>query len=303
MATLRALECLVALIEERSVTKAAVTLGMSQPALSHQIAAIEREIGTAAVERLARGVRPTAAGMAAAEFARRALDSAAQAMAVGRAAGQGSAGRVRIVCSETITGSVLPPVLRRWRAERPQVNLVLSEHRSADRMIAALEAGDADVAICPQPSLTHAHLQILGHDEMVVVSSPDHRFSGLVAVRPADLEGEPFIHYHRDNGNAAWVDQFAAENRIVLDPVLRTRSPRTAAQLAAAGMGVTIAPSSALIPMPDGAVRSLDPVVVRNVVVATMSTQDSLVRQFVADLIRHGLPLPVMPHVRAVTES
>src|SRR4051794_31327024 len=114
MTTLKALACLVALVDEKSVTKAAARLGMSQPALSHQIAAIERELGTAAVERLPRGVRPTAAGMAAAEVARTALDAADRAIAAGRAAGLGQRGRIRIASTETISGWLLPPVLRRW---------------------------------------------------------------------------------------------------------------------------------------------------------------------------------------------
>jgi DNA-binding transcriptional ArsR family regulator len=66
MTTLRALECLVAVVDEGSVTAAAAALHMSQPALSHQIAALERELGTPVVERLGRGVRVTAAGRAAA---------------------------------------------------------------------------------------------------------------------------------------------------------------------------------------------------------------------------------------------
>jgi DNA-binding transcriptional LysR family regulator len=73
---LRALECLVALVDTGSVTKAAAALHLSQPALSHQIAALERELDTPVVERQSRGVRVTAAGLAAAEEARVALRAA-----------------------------------------------------------------------------------------------------------------------------------------------------------------------------------------------------------------------------------
>lgn len=76
MTTLRTLECLVALVDTGSVTGAAAALHMSQPALSHQIAALERELGTPVVERLPRGVRVTAAGRAVAEDARVALEAA-----------------------------------------------------------------------------------------------------------------------------------------------------------------------------------------------------------------------------------
>jgi DNA-binding transcriptional LysR family regulator len=65
MLSLRALECLVVIVEQESLTQAAGVLHLSQPALSHQIAAVEQELGTAVIERLPRGIRPTAAGLAA----------------------------------------------------------------------------------------------------------------------------------------------------------------------------------------------------------------------------------------------
>ena len=66
MLSMRALECLVAIVEQGSLTQAAAVLHISQPALSHQIAAIEQELGTPVIERLPRGIRPTAAGLAVA---------------------------------------------------------------------------------------------------------------------------------------------------------------------------------------------------------------------------------------------
>ncbi|HEY6574999.1 MAG TPA: LysR family transcriptional regulator substrate-binding protein, partial [Mycobacterium sp.] len=76
-------------------------------------------------------------------------------------------------------------------------------------------------------------------------------------MRAEVLTGEPFVHYSLGNGFARSVDQLAARHGVVLDVVLRTRSPRTAAQLAAAGMGVTVVPVSALPPRPPGVVRRL----------------------------------------------
>jgi hypothetical protein len=70
MVSLRALESLVTIVEQGSLTQAAAVLHMSQPALSHQIASIERELGTSVIERLPRGIRPTAAGLAGAGGAR-----------------------------------------------------------------------------------------------------------------------------------------------------------------------------------------------------------------------------------------
>ncbi|MFG2275007.1 LysR family transcriptional regulator [Streptomyces chartreusis] len=291
MATLRALQCLVALVDTGSVTKAAAVLHLSQPALSHQIAGLERELSTPVVERRARGVRVTAAGLAAAEEARIALRAAARAVEAGRQAGEGRSGRLRLACAETMTVWLLVPILRRWSRERPGVRVDLSEFTSSDKMVEILMAGQADVVVGPEPSGTTACMEVLGDEEMVVVASAAHRFAGQSSVSVAELAGEPFVHYTPDNGNAVWVDQFVDRHQVALQPVLRTRSPRTAVQLAGAGMGVTIAPASALVARPDGVVRRLAPPVHRSVVAITETPSDALVSRFMTDLRRSGLPV------------
>jgi DNA-binding transcriptional LysR family regulator len=291
MLSMRALECLVAIAERGSLTKAAAVLHMSQPALSHQIAAIERELGTPVIERLPRGTRPTAAGLAAAEEARVAVAAADRAVLAGRQVAAGVGGRIRIACAETMTVWVLVPVLGAWRRRFPDVELDLKEYTSADRMLEVLMVGGADITVGPRPTQTEEHTEVLGREEIVVVASPEHRFAGLDAVPLAELSAEPLVHYNPDNGFAVWLDQFAAKRGVVLpQPALRTGSPRTAAQLAAAGMGVTIVPLSALTPLPGATIRSLDPPELRDVIVIVAAPHDDLLRRFVADLKRRGLP-------------
>jgi len=291
MVSMRTLESLVAVVEQGSLTKAAAVLHMSQPALSHQIAAIERELGTAVIERLGRGIRPTAAGLATAAEARVALAAADRAVLAGRRAAAGVGGRIRIASAETMTAWLLAPVLRSWRRRFPDVELDLKEYTSADRMRDVLLAGEADVTVGPRPTRTDGHAEVLGQEEIVVVASREHRFADKDTVPLDELAGEPLVHYDPGNGFGVWVDQFAAERGIVLpQPVLRTGSPRTAAQLAAKGMGVTIAPLSALTPPPGGTIRSLDPPELRDVVAIVAAPHDDLLRRFVRDLKHRGLP-------------
>jgi DNA-binding transcriptional LysR family regulator len=298
MLSMRALECLVTIVEQGSLTKAAAALHMSQPALSHQIAAIERELGTPVVERLPRGIRPTAAGLAAVAEARIAVAAADRAVMAGRRVAAGSGGRIRIACAETMTAWVLVPVLRSWRRRVPDVELDLKEYTSADRMLDVLLRGEADIVVGPPPTLTDEHIEVLGSEEIVVVAGPEHRFSKMDAVPLAELSSEPLVHYNPDNGNALWLDQFAAQRGVVLpQPTLRTGSPRTAAQLAAAGMGVAVVPFSALTPRPGGTIRSVDPPELRDVVVIVAAPHDDLLRRFVSDLKRRGLPDSRLPRL------
>jgi len=290
MATLRALECLVALVESGTVTRAAAVLHMSQPALSHQIAALEREVGTPLVERLARGVRPTPAGRAVAQEARSALHHAALAVSVGRKVARGQAGRLRIASAETMTTWLLTPAMRKWRLRHPEVDFELSEFTSADRMERHLSAGHADLIVGPRPSESSHHVEVLGQEEMVVVAAGGHHFATEAAVSLEAVTREPFIHYDPDNGLAVWLDELLAAHRLSVEPVLRTRSPRTAVGLAAADIGVAIVPVSALAGRADGMVRPLRPPVLRDIIVTMAAPSDELSVRFVSDLKAHGLP-------------
>jgi DNA-binding transcriptional LysR family regulator len=301
MISMRALECLVTIVEQGSLTKAAAVLHMSQPALSHQIAAIERELDTPVIERLPRGIRPTAAGLAAAAEARVALAAADRAVIAGRRVAAGSGGRIRIACAETMTAWVLVPVLRAWRRRFPDVELDLKEYTSADQMLEVLVAGGTDLTVGPRPTRADENVEVLGREEIVVVASAEHRFAGLDAVPLAELAAEPLVHYNPGNGFAVWLDQFAAARGVVLpQPALRTGFPRTAAQLAAAGMGVTIVPFSALTPLPSATIRSLDPPELRDVVVIVAAPHDDLLRRFVRDLKGRGLPISSMRDLAAL---
>nr|BBX79679.1 hypothetical protein MFLOJ_34660 [Mycobacterium florentinum] len=220
-----------------------------------------------------------------------ALRAADQAVDLGRRVGRAGAGCIRIACVETMTTWLLLPVLRRWRSRRPDVQLNLSEFTSADAMIEVIESGRSDLAIGPRPSRTDAHVEVFGKEDVVVVAAAGHSFAGLASVPFDALAAEPFVHYDPANGLAIWVDELAAQHQVVLSPVLRTRSPRTAAQLAAAGMGITIVPVSALSARPAGTVRRLRPTVKRDVVAIVPAPSDTLVRQFVADIHSRGLPI------------
>lgn len=272
------------------MSKGAAAMYMSQPAMSHHIAALERELGVPLVERLWRGVRVTAAGRAAAEQARLAVRASERVVEVGQRVGSGQAGRLRISCVETMTGWLLAPTLRLWASQRPEVSLELSEYTSTDVMAKVLETGGTDVAVGSRPAQTDAHVAVIGQQEMAVVAPAGHRFTAMAEVPIQAFVDEAFVHYDPANAMAAWIDQFTAFHKVVLKPAVRTRSPRTAAHLAAAGLGVAIVPVSALAPRPIGVVRRLRPVVKGDVVAMVATPSDTLVGAFVTDLQHRGIP-------------
>ena len=294
MATLRALECFVAVVEFGSVTEAAARLHMSQPALSHQIVALERELGTQVVERLPRGVRPTAAGRAVVADARAAVAAAERVVATGRAVAAGAGGQLRIGCAESMTAGLLAPVLRAWHRRRPDVQLALTEVTSADALADLVSSGQADIGIGPRPSRWDGPVSLVGQEEVVVAMAADATAKGAAAgpLTFAQSAERPVVGYHPDNGLGGWLDEAAARHGVTLTAVTRTRQATTAAQLASAGLGVALVPTTALPSSFPGAVRPLEPPLTRAVVVLLANPSDPLAQRFDADVRRRGVPVP-----------
>ncbi|MFC0437339.1 LysR family transcriptional regulator [Kutzneria buriramensis] len=289
MPTLRALECLVAVLDAGSITDAATALHMSQPALSHQLAALEKELGVAVVERLPRGVRATVAGRAIEADARVALAAGERVVETGRAVARGGAGQLRIACAESMTASLLAPVLRQWRRRHPDIRIALVEETRADALVRQLESGQADLAVGPRPTRWTGHSGLIGYEEVVVVLPQGHPLADRPAITFVELENEPIVHYDPENGLAAWLDSVAAHHGVVLTVAMRTRQAVTAAQLAAAGVGVAIVPRSAIHGRFAGVAVPMDPPLGRDVVCLVANPSDVVARRFETAVIGRGV--------------
>jgi DNA-binding transcriptional LysR family regulator len=291
---MRALECLLAVADLRSVTRAAQHLHLSQPAISHQLAVLEREAGTALLIREHRGVRLTPAGRAALPEARRAVAAADDAVRLARAVGQGVGGTIRVVCAQSLTVALLAPVLARWNLDRPDVTVALRESTDPEAAYAALESGEADLLLFPDLLFDDAGFETVtvGEEEVVVALPPRHPLAAQSAIRPRDLQGQPFVHFTAENQLGAWIEAHLEDLDLRGSVVFRTAVTSHAPQLAAAGLGVTVVPVSAIAAGFSGAVRSLEPRWTRRLVASTATRRDPLTAQLVRDLHAAGLQVP-----------
>jgi DNA-binding transcriptional LysR family regulator len=294
MASIRALECLLAVADLRSVTRAAQHLHLSQPAISHQLAVLEREAGTALLIRERRGVRLTPAGRAALPEARRALAAADNAVRLARAVGQGVGGTIRVVCAQSLTVALLAPVLARWNLDRPDVTVDLRESTDPETAYALLDSGEADLLLFPDLLFDDARCEIttVAEEEVVVALPPRHPLAARDAIRPIDLQGQPFVHFTQENRLGSWIESHLEDLDLRESIVFRTAITSHAPQLAAAGLGVTVVPVSAIAAGFSGAVRSLKPRWIRRLVAITATPRDPLAAQFVSDLVAVGLNVP-----------
>jgi LysR family hydrogen peroxide-inducible transcriptional activator len=243
--SIRQLECLVAVSDYRSFRRAATSLGISQPALSAQIQGAERLLGVQVFERDRRSVLVTPAGEEVVGRARIALETID---AVGEAAQRRAeplVGQLRLGVIPTIAPYWLPALLPMVRKRFPKLELVLREDQTA-RLLAALFAGQLDVALVALPVPGDVTAAVIAHERFLVAAP---RGSPLLAKRhrltEKDLDDQTVLlledgHCLRDQALAVCERGGAVESMEV-----RATSLPTLVQMVAGGLGITLLPEAA----------------------------------------------------------
>ncbi|WP_427305980.1 LysR substrate-binding domain-containing protein [Cupriavidus sp. H39] len=127
---LRAMRYFIAIVDQGSLTRAAEVVCVAQPALSQQLAALEKELGVPLVHRGAKGVKPTEAGRTLYRHARNILRQVEIAGAEVRVAGMDVTGMVAIGLPTTAAAAFGMPLIRAVRDRYPQIRLQLFESMS-----------------------------------------------------------------------------------------------------------------------------------------------------------------------------
>jgi DNA-binding transcriptional LysR family regulator len=292
MTSLRALECLVAVADCGSITEAARLLHLTQPAVSHQLAELERETRTALLNRRPRGVSLTPAGNAALPHARRTLEAAASAVQSARAVGDGTGGRLRVACAQSLTVSLVAPVLRDWHRKRPGIVISLRESAVLAELLGFIDSGAADIVLLPAPVPRGYETSLVAEEEVVLTAPVGHRLARPGAVQLQELNGVALVHFAPDNGLRDWLDRSLAEAGVRAEPVMSTSITAAAPQLAAAGLGVSVTPVSAVSAGLPAAIRSFSPKWVRQLIAVTQARPDPLSDRFITDLRTRGVRVP-----------
>ncbi len=100
------------------------------------------------------------------------------------------------------------------------------------------------------------------------------------------------VHFTPDNGLHDWLNRSLAEAGVRPEPVMSTSITAAAPQLAAAGMGVSITPVSAVSAGLPAAIRSFSPKWVRHLIAVTQAQPDPLSARFITDLRTRGVRVP-----------
>ncbi|WP_280727143.1 LysR substrate-binding domain-containing protein [Kitasatospora sp. MAA4] len=170
---LQQLRYFTAVAETRHFTRAADREHVAQPSLSQQIRSLERELGAELFHRERGNIALTDAGQALLPLARRILADAESARSAVQETVQLRRGRVRLGAPPSLCTSLVPDVLRAYRARHPGVELLVREDGSRD-LVRTLAAGELDLALIitsqagEVPALAVTELL---HEDLVLVSA------------------------------------------------------------------------------------------------------------------------------------
>ncbi|WP_329363809.1 LysR family transcriptional regulator [Streptomyces sp. NBC_00669] len=263
--SLRQMEYFLAVVDADSFTRAAEALHVTQPALSHQLKSLERQMGGELVERLPRGVRLTPMGRAFLPHAELAVRSAVRAERAARAAAGAEGGELHIAAVHSIAAGLLPSVFARWRRQRPGVGLVLREYSRGEDLVEAMERGVADLAVGhdPGPAATRTGggmtLTPIGAEEIVMVLPPGDLLAAERVVPLAAFAERAWVRCAMEPvvDGRPFIDLACEKVGFTPRTAVRTEHTSTAVRMAAAGVGVVAVPSYAA--PPECATVRLDP--------------------------------------------
>lgn len=236
----------VRVAEQRSFSRAAELLDVSQPSLSRQVQALERTLGHHLLLRNGRGVEPTEAGTRFLAHARALLELAERAREDLVGLNDQPTGKVVLGLPPRIALAVTPAVVRLFRERFPQASIAVAEGLSA-QMREALLTGRVELALLydppPSPQLVYESLY---REDLVLVAAPalDPELSARVAV--ADLGGFPLIVPSLPNAIRTLVERVCRKHGVRLNVTTEVDAVHTILELAMQGQGYAILPRSAV---------------------------------------------------------
>ncbi|SDJ91544.1 LysR family transcriptional regulator [Streptomyces indicus] len=235
---LGALQLLLAVARLGSLGRAAKELGITQPAASSRVRAMERQLGVALVDRSPRGSKLTAAGALVTDWARRIVEAAEAFDAGAQALRDRRDQRLRVAASMTIAEYLLPGWLIALRHQRPETAVQLLAGNSqfvVERLLAdEVDLGFVEGLTVPS-GLTGA---VVARDHLVVVAAPGHPWARRRSpLAPEELARTPLILREHGSGTRQVLD--AALGGLA-DPLIELASTTAVKAAVLSGAGPSV---------------------------------------------------------------
>ncbi|MER7661712.1 LysR family transcriptional regulator [Streptomyces sp. NPDC096193] len=181
--TLQQLRYLVAVADCRSITAAACSVYIAQPALSRSIQSLERDLGVTLLDRRGRRATLTAEGTRVVRLARTVLDAVGAIEDVGTARGSALRTTVKVAATPALCGAVAAGLVPSFIERHPQIDVRLLRHDSREALERALVDGAAELGLVHLPVDQDLSAYRLQDREIVLISPPGSELPDPVPLR------------------------------------------------------------------------------------------------------------------------
>jgi len=188
--------------EERSFTRAAARLGISQSALSHSMRGLEKRLGLQLLARTTRSVSPTAAGTALLQDLTPALERIERSLAEARKRRESPTGRIRLIIPRPASYMVLLPKLARFARTYPEIVLEVTSSNDPVDLVAG--EYDAGVQIGEFIQRDMIAVRVSKDLRLAVVGSPEYFKARKIPRTPRDLKDHACIGFRFSSGIYRW---------------------------------------------------------------------------------------------------
>jgi DNA-binding transcriptional LysR family regulator len=239
---LRQLEIIRAIADTGSFTAAGEKLHVSQSAISRQILLLEEELGEPVFHRIGRRIRITPAGESLLQLSHRVFQDLHDTVSAIGDTRESLRGTLRLVGGMTVCLYAFPSLLAEVRRIHPALDLKITVG-SADRSIALLRAGSADLGLLTLPVEASDLVAVpVLEEELLLVTYRSHPLARLKPVRPSDLNKQPFILFEAGSATRDLVDDFFARERLEASIVMETENVEIIKAMVRHGLGISIIP-------------------------------------------------------------
>jgi len=285
---LKSLKIFCDIVSRRSFSRAAEDNGISQSGASQVVSQLESRLGVQLIERSKRPLLPTREGQVFYDGCRKIIARYDALEDEVRSLHEQVAGRVRVAAIYSVGLHHMSRYLQEFMSQHPKANVRL-EYLHPERVLEAVEAGEADIGVVSYPRSTRTiHAEPWREEPMVLVCAPRHPLAGRTTIQLSALDGRAMVSFDPDLVIRHEIDRVLAARGVEPNVVMEFDNIETIKRAIEIDAGVALLP---------------EPTVLREVSAGTLAS----VRIGDEDLVRplgivHARGKPLAPTVRRFIE-
>jgi DNA-binding transcriptional LysR family regulator len=230
------------LVETKSFTKAALANDVTQSAVSQTISALEAHFKSLLVERSKKNFRLTSEGQVLYDYAKRLLQTYGAIHSKMQELKHVISGTIRLSTVYSIGLHDLPPYVKRFLKEYPEVNIHV-EYRRANQVYEDVLANIVDLGLVAYPAPdSRLETVLLRKDRLVLACPPQHPFAKLKKIKFKALNGQKFISFDPDMPTRKALDKIFKDQGVVAEHVMEFDNIETAKRAVEIDCGIAIVP-------------------------------------------------------------